>query len=139
MTWLLCGQLCVHHKFKVRIGREVPHCRAVLQNWQDKTTKASPKNGSIIEHLPRLLQDTKSLRSCYRNQEKMFLKYHFGIKYTTNMTRSSDSFSTVLSIVDGGDWGCIVCDLETISIVLETISIDLVTLSILLETIIVTE
>ena len=26
----------------------------------------------------------------------------------------SGSFSAVLPIVNGGDWGCIVCDLETI-------------------------
>ena len=32
----------------------------------------------------------------------------------TNMFRYSDSFSTVPSMVNGGDWGCIVCDLETI-------------------------
>ena len=33
---------------------------------------------------------------------------------TTNITRSSDSFSTVLPIVNAGDFGCIVLDLETI-------------------------
>ena len=33
---------------------------------------------------------------------------------TPNLTRSSDSFSTVLPLVNGGDWGCIVHDLETI-------------------------
>ena len=33
---------------------------------------------------------------------------------THNITRSSDSFSTVPPIVNRGDWGCIVRDLETI-------------------------
>ena len=33
---------------------------------------------------------------------------------THNITRSSDSFSTVPPIVNGGDWECIVRDLETI-------------------------
>ena len=33
---------------------------------------------------------------------------------TPNITRSSDSFSTVPPIVYVGDWGCIVHDLETI-------------------------
>ena len=33
---------------------------------------------------------------------------------TPNITRSSDSFSTVLPTVNGCDWGCIVRDLETI-------------------------
>ena len=31
-----------------------------------------------------------------------------------NITRSSDSFTTVPPIVNKGDWGCIVGDLETI-------------------------
>ena len=33
---------------------------------------------------------------------------------TPNITRSSDSFSTVPPIANAGDWGCIVHDLETI-------------------------
>ena len=33
---------------------------------------------------------------------------------TPNITRSSDYFSTVPPIVNGGDWGCIVRDLEII-------------------------
>ena len=33
---------------------------------------------------------------------------------TPNITRSSDSFSTVPPIVNEGDWGCTVRDLETI-------------------------
>ena len=33
---------------------------------------------------------------------------------TPNIARSSDSFSAVPPIVNGGDWGCIVSDLETI-------------------------
>ena len=33
---------------------------------------------------------------------------------THNITRSSDSFSIVPPIVNRGDWGCIVGDLETI-------------------------
>ena len=37
---------------------------------------------------------------------------------TPNITRSSDSFSTVLPIVDGGDEGCIVRDLETIIVLI---------------------
>ena len=35
---------------------------------------------------------------------------------TPNITWSSDSFSTVPPIVNGGDWGCIVHDLETIMV-----------------------
>ena len=33
---------------------------------------------------------------------------------THNITRSSDAFRTVPPIANGGDRGCIVCDLETI-------------------------
>ena len=33
---------------------------------------------------------------------------------TPKISRSSDSFSIVPPIVNGGDWGCIVNDLETI-------------------------
>ena len=33
---------------------------------------------------------------------------------TPNITRSSDSFRTVPPIVNGGDWGCIVRDMEII-------------------------
>ena len=64
----------------------------------------------IMEHSPGLPQDTKSLRSCSRNQAKMLLKGHFGIKCHSNIIRLSDSFSTVPPIVNGGDWGCIVRD-----------------------------
>ena len=33
---------------------------------------------------------------------------------TPNITRSSDSFSTVQLIINRGDWGCIMRDLETL-------------------------
>ena len=42
----------------------------------------------------------------------MILKGHLGIKCTPNITKSSDSYSTVPLIVNGGDWGCIVRDLR---------------------------
>ena len=38
----------------------------------------------------------------------------FESNVTPKITRSSDIFSTVLPIVNAGDWGCIVLDLETI-------------------------
>ena len=37
---------------------------------------------------------------------------------TPNIARSSDSFSTVPPIVNGGYWACIVRDLETIIVML---------------------
>ena len=109
---------CSVQQFKVYIGSRAPHCRTVLQNWQDKTPKASPKKRSIMEHSPGLLQDTKSLKNCSRSQAKMILKGHLESNVAPNITRSSDSFSTVQLIVNGGDWGCIVRDLETIIVFL---------------------
>ena len=66
-------------QFKLCIGSRAPHCRTVLQNWQDKTQKASPKKRSIMGHSPGLPQNTKSLRSCSSNCAKMLLKGHLGI------------------------------------------------------------
>ena len=44
----------------------------------------------------------------------MLLKGKLRIKCHSNISRTSDIFSTVPSMVNGGDWGCIVSDLETI-------------------------
>ena len=66
--------------FKVCIGSRAPYRRTVLQNWQDKTPKASPKKQSIMEYFPGHPQDTKPLRSCSGNRAKMLLKSDLGIK-----------------------------------------------------------
>ena len=95
------------------IGSRAPNCRTVLQNGQDKTPKASPKKQSTMEYLPAL-QETKPLRSFSGSRANMLLKIHLGINVTPNITRSLDSFSTVPEIVNAGDWGCTVRDLETI-------------------------
>ena len=63
-----------------------------------------------MKYLPGLPQDTMPLRSCSENRAKMLLKSILESIVTPNITRSSDSFSTVLPIVNGGDWGCIVRD-----------------------------
>ena len=42
-----------------------------IQNWQDKTPKASPDEQFIMEYPPGLPQDTKSLRSCSGDRAKM--------------------------------------------------------------------
>ena len=55
------------------------HCRAVLQNRQDKTPKASPKNQSTIQYSPGLPQDTNPLRSCSGNRATILLKSYLGI------------------------------------------------------------
>ena len=61
---------------KVCIGSRVPDYRIILQNWEDKPPKAPPKKQSIMEHLPGLPQNTKSLQSCSGNRAKMFVKGH---------------------------------------------------------------
>ena len=62
------------------IGSRAPHFRTVLQNGQDKTSKASPKKQSIMEYLPGLPHDTKPWRSCSGNRAMMLLKSHLEIK-----------------------------------------------------------
>ena len=47
-------------------------------------------------------------------EQRCFSKVNWESNVTPNISRSSDSFSTVPSMVNGGDWGCIVHDLETI-------------------------
>ena len=78
-----------------------------------------------MEYSPGLPQDTKSLRSYSGDREKMLLKGHLKSNVTPNIFRSSDSFSTVPSMVNGGEWGYIVSDLETI-IVLVLLAINFI-------------
>ena len=47
-------------------------------------------------------------------ERRCFSKVILESNVTPNITRSSDSFSTVLPIVNVGDWGCTVRDLMTI-------------------------
>ena len=61
------------------------------------------------EHCQLMLDDVTIFR--HLAVECTFL---YSLHPTPNITRSSDSFSTVQPIVNGGDWGCIVRDLETI-------------------------
>ena len=74
-----------------------------------------------MEHSPGLLQDTKSLRSGSGNRAKVLLKVILELNVTPNITRSLDSLSTVPPIINGGDWGCIVRDLETIIVLVSRI------------------
>ena len=76
------------------------------------------------KHLPRSAlswntrQDFLKTPSLYEasleTERRCFSKVIFESNVTPKITRSSDSFSTVLPIVNGGDWGCIVLNLETI-------------------------
>ena len=67
-----------------------------------------------MEHSPGLPQDTKSLRSCSRNQAKVLLKGHFGNKCHSRYNEVIKLLQYSLPIVNGCNWGCIPRDLETI-------------------------
>ena len=64
-----------------------------------------------------LSQDTKPLRSCSGDRAKMLLKVILESNVNPNISRSIDFYSAVPPIVNEGDWGCIVRDLETIILV----------------------
>ena len=67
-----------------------------------------------MKHSPGLPQDTKYLWSCSVNWAKMLLKGHLWIKCHSQNNKVISPFTTVPPIANGGDWGCIVRDLETI-------------------------
>ena len=67
-----------------------------------------------MEYLPGILQDVKLLRSSAGNQVKIFSKVIVESNVTANITRPSDSFTTVPPIVNVGEWGCTGHNLETI-------------------------
>ena len=84
-----------------------------------KTGRTKPRN-----HLPRsdlswnTRQDFLKIQSfceaALETERSCFSKVIFESNVSPNITRSSDSFSPVLPIVNGGDWECIVRDYETI-------------------------
>ena len=94
-------------------GSQAPHCRTVLQNGlarQKHLLRSNPLWNTCQDFLkiPSLWDaalDTE--RRCF---SKVILKSNA----TQNITRSLDPFSTVLTIVNAVDLGCIVRDLETI-------------------------
>ena len=96
----------------VCISSRAPHCRTVLQNGQEKTPIASSKKRSLMEDSPELSLDTKSLRSCSGNRAKMLLKGHIGIKCHSQYNKVIRLLQ--YSSANGGAWGCIMRDLETI-------------------------
>ena len=61
----------------------------------------------------------KGLDTCdAETARRYFSKVILESNVTPNITRSSDSFSTVPPIVNMGDWGCIGRDLETIIVLI---------------------
>ena len=92
------------------ICSRAPHCRTVVQVVQRKTHR---------KHLPRSNLSSNTRQDCFKipslyQTRSFFLKVILESNVTPNISKSSDSFSTVPPIVYGGDWGCTVSDLETI-------------------------
>ena len=85
-----------------------------------KTGKTKP-----LKHLPRsylylswntcqdFLKIPNRWEAALETERRCFSKVILESNITHNITRSSDFFSTVPPIVNAGDWGCIVRDLET--------------------------
>ena len=77
-----------------------------------------------LKHLPRsdlswntcqdFLKIPSRWEAALETERRCFSKVILESNVTPNITRSSDSFSTVPSIVTAGDWGRIVLDMETI-------------------------
>ena len=97
------------------IGSRAPHCRTVLQNdEQDKIPKASPRSNLSWNTCQDFLKIPSLWEAALETERRCFSKVILKSNVTPNITRSSDSISTVLPIVNGGNWGCILNDLETI-------------------------
>ena len=87
--------------------------RTILQNWQEKTSKASPRCDLSWNTRQDFLKIPSLCEAALETERRCFSKVIFEWNVTPNITRSSDSFSTVPLIVNGGDRGCTVRDLET--------------------------
>ena len=67
-----------------------------------------------MEYPPGLPQDTKSLRSCSGDRTKLLLKGQLRIKCHSQYIQIVRLLQHSTVKVNGGDWGCIVRDLDTI-------------------------
>ena len=91
-----------------------------LQNSTPKLAGQNPENNSQETICNGTLARTSSRYQVFEmlhaleTERRCFSKVILESDVTLNITRSSDSFSTVPPIVNGGDWGCIVRDFETI-------------------------
>ena len=94
-----------------------PQCRTALQNWQEKTQKLLPRRSRSWNTCQGFLKIPSRCQAALES-ERCFSKVILESNVTPNITRSSDSFSTVPPIVYEGDLGCIVRELETIKVFL---------------------
>ena len=79
-----------------------------------KTRKHLPRSDLSWNTPQDFLNVPRLWESAMETERRCFSKVILESIVTPNITRSSDSFSTFPPIVNGGDWGCIVRDLETI-------------------------
>ena len=90
-----------------------PHCRTVLQSWQNKTRKTSINNDSIILNTPQNIIKISGLEKLLWKANKDASQKSSWSQMSLSISRSSDSFSTVSPIVNGR-LGMLVRYLETI-------------------------
>ena len=79
-----------------------------------KLRKHLPKSDLSWNTLQNFLKILSLWEAAMETERRCFSKVILESNVTHNITRSSDSFSAVPPIVNRGDWGCIVRDLETI-------------------------
>ena len=103
------------------------HGQVVCVNWQPSNTlqnstptyaiQKSQKHHSRSDLSWNTHQDFLKIPSLWEaaleTKQRCFSNVILESYVTPNITRSSDSFTTVLPIVNMGDWGCIVHDLKT--------------------------
>ena len=83
---------------------------------RSKPRKHLPSSGLSWNTRQDFLKIPSLWEAALETKRRCFSKISLESNVTPNITRSSDSFSTVPPIVNGGDWGCIVGNLETIII-----------------------
>ena len=90
-----------------------------LQNSIPKLAKTKPQKYLPMSNLSwNSRQDFLKIpclwEAALETERRCFSKVNLESNVTPNISRSTDSCSTVPSMVNGGGWGCIVRDLETI-------------------------
>ena len=88
---------------------EHPPAKQYSKTGRTQPQKHLPRsNPSWNTHQDLIPEDSKPLRSCSGNREKMLLKSHLGIKcYSQYIMVIRFLQHSSNNIVNGGDWGCI--------------------------------
>ena len=94
-----------------------------LQNSIPKLSRQNPKSISRLAIYHGILARTSSRyqvfeKLLWKTKRRCLSKVNLESNITPNISRSTDSFSTVASMVNGDGWGCIVHDLETIIVLI---------------------